>query len=412
MAELSQPLGSQSVAAGIAEREAAENAVRAQNDEASRGRSDTQAAQLSGARDVAFNPASDPQAAAGSSQVAAQLPGSGQSGGLQGASGVAALPGSAGRAGLSQTQPEGEWESLIDAAKGLGYQFPAGVADDRSALMHVLGQAQRNQEADYYAQLGRQLAPHYQGIQSYLQQQKPAQPAQRPEWEAPEFDQKMLALVDRDPASGVFLAKPGVNPAVADAVNQYDRWYQKYGLNPQAAVRPMLEAELPKMLGNVIETKFAEWQRQQTISGIVQRNAEWMYQTGSDGRPQIGVGGQPLPTPEGMRYSQIVGQLERGGMSDPALVDQLARNMLLGEIAQGQLKATRGQVAPAQQQAALASGRPQSNVLQSLMPQDRQGTIGATEPDQTGLSLAEKLRNNLTTAGFTDADFQQFEFGN
>jgi hypothetical protein len=353
---------------------------------------DSAAAQDFGARDVSFNPSGD---LSGGAQGSA-----GGSSGLDAAAGQG--QGGAGAASAS----ESEYESLIDAARGLGYDpGQHNFSDDRQFLLHLLNQQQAKTQEDYYAQLGRQLAPHYQGIQGYLQQNQPqATPATRPEWEPPEFDQQWLSLVQRDPQTGVFLAKPGVNPVIADKVNDYDKWHSKYSANPVAAMKPYVEKTMPDMVRQVFQQEMQSFRRQQQIDGIVQRNAEWMYQN-QNGRPVIGVGGQPVPTTEGLRYGQLVRTLEQGGMADPVMVDQFARQLLLGEMAQGQIKGMQGQAPQAQQQAAIASGRSQANVLQSRSPQDRMSTAGATDPNQTGMSLAEMLRSSLDSAGYTDADF-------
>ncbi len=394
MPELSQDSNSPIVAAGAAELGAADAAIQSQNDFAAGSRSDTNASQVGTARDVAFNPAADSTASST----------------LAGASGVSTLGGAANQGSQAATAAE-QWESLADAARGLGWQGDtAQFGDDRQFLLHLLNSSQARQQEDYYAQLGRQLAPHYQGIQNYLgsqgkpgAHQSPAAPAAIPEWEAPEFDDQWMALVQRDPQTGVFLARPGVNPVIADKVNVFDKWQKKYGSNPVAAVRPMLQAELPKMLGDMIRTELGNFRKEQTVNSIVSRNAEWMYQQ-NNGRPVIGVGGQMVPTPQGMRYGQLVQQLERGGMSDPTSIDGLARQILMGEMAMGQLQQANGQ-APAQQQAnALASGGAQRNVLQSL-GQAGQGLPGHTPQDNTGLSLHEMLSRALETAGYTDADF-------
>jgi hypothetical protein len=352
-----------------------------------------------GDRGLEFNPSNDPASSVGAGQEADAA----------GSSGVAGL------AGQPQGTEGGEWESVVDVARSLGYDFGGQqFSDDRQFVLHLLNTATNRRQEDYYAQLGRQLAPHHQGIQSYLQQQQGQQASrpqqqQRPEWEPPEFDPSWMQLVERDAQSGVFLARPGVDPSIATAVNQYDRWHQKYGHNPVAAMQPYIEQSLPAIVQQQVQAQLQQYRQQQEVDSIVARNSEWMYQRDQQGRTMIGVGGRPLPTPQGARYGQIVQELEQNGMRSPAAVDRIARQVLAGEMAQQQSAA--GQPLPTQQQQqnALASSRSQRNVLQSLTPQQRQQTPAATEPNTEGMSLNEMLRNALDSAGFTDADFQDMD---
>lgn len=403
----------QAIQAGTAERQAASAAIQQQDAAASGARGDTRSSQLppvqqGSSRDIEFNPANEP-ASGVASQAGSQL---------GGASGVAGIQG--GQQQQSQSSPgaSDEWESLMDSARGLGYDFgEQQFNDDRQFLLHLLNQSHANRQADYYAQVGRQIAPHLQSFQQYLgqqqgfqgQQQRQGVPQQqqRPEWEPPEFDREWLQLVDQDPRSGRYLAKPGVNPVIADRVNEFDRWQQKYGQNPVAPVRAMMQHELPGLIQSQVAQAIQQYQHQQTVNSIVDRNSEWMYQRDASGRVAMGVGGVPIPTPQGMRYGQLVQQLERSGMRDPNQVDQFARNLLMGELAQGQLRSGQQQVDPAQQRNGLASSRTQTNQLQSLPASQRQVTPGATEPDATGISLTEMLRANL--AEFSDADFRDID---
>lgn len=386
--------------AGNAELNAASSAIQQQDAGAAGARGDTRSNQLPPAqgnsRGLEFNPSNEPSSGAQPQQGANNT----------GVSGVAGLSGQT--QGSQNAAGTDEWESIRDVVGSLGYQIPAHLSqgDDRAVLLHILNQAQQNQQANYYAQLGQAIAPQYQQFQQFLAQQQPqAQSQQRHEWEAPEFDREWLQLVDQDPRTGRYLAKPGVNPAIADRVNAFDRWQQQYGQNPVAPVRAMMQHELPAMIQQQVQAGIQQYQQQQTVQSIVTANAEWMYQNNAEGRPVIGVGGQPVFTPQGMRYGQLVHQLEKGGMHDPRMIDQTARNLLLGELAQGQLRGNQQQPNQTQVQNALAGGRSQTNPLQSLPAQQRQLTPGATEPDNTGMSLTEVLRREL--APYNDSDFRE-----
>lgn len=389
--------------AGIAERDAAAASIQAQDSANAANRGDMHAGQVAG-RDVAFNPTDT----AAATPAAQGRPASGvQQQATQ----------SAGSSGLSAEaqagQAQAEWQSAMDYARSIGYQVNPRFQDDQSFLLDLIQRADRNTQADYYAQLGQAIAPQYQQVQQYLNQQRgqpqPGQQAARQPWEPPEFNQAWLQLVDRDPASGMFLAKPGADPRIAAAVNVYDQWLQKTNANPVAAMQPYVQQEVPNLVRQEVANALAHYQRQQNVERIVSTNSAWMYANGPDGRPQVGYNGAPVATPAGARYAQHVQTLESQGLRDPVAVDQLARTLLMGEIAMGQQRAAQGDN-QVQQQNALASGGAQQNVLQSLPPQQRAITPGATEPSGEGLSLAELLRRNLDSAGYTDANFNDTEF--
>lgn len=351
-------------------------------------------AQLSGgqARDIEFNPSND------------LSDGGSPEGGSQAASGVSGVGG--------QGSQATDWESVVDVARNLGYDFGGReYRDDREFLRDVLTQATSNRQADYYAQLGRQLAPQYQQIQGYLQQQQAQaqQPQARQPWEAPEFNEQWLGLVDRDPNTGVFLAKPGVNPVIADKVNEFAKWRDNFTSNPIGAIRPFVEQNLPNLVQQQVQQQLAAYQTQQEVQGIIHQNSEWMYQHDANGQQVIGVGGRPVATPNGARYMQLVGELERSGMSSPSQIDRYAKQILMGELARNQVQQGQPAAPDAQAQNALASSRSQRNVLQALGAGQRQQTPGATEPEQQGLALRDRIRLAFDGAGYSEADFQNLD---
>ncbi len=128
-----------------------------------------------------------------------------------------------------QAQAEQQAQTIREAAAFYGLDL-SQFEDDGQAFAHLVQQTQQVRQANYYAQLGQQIAPHYAQVQQYLQQQQAqAQPkAERPAWEAPEFDERWMSLVDKDPNTGVYVAKPGVNPAFAEKVQAYADHVEKW----------------------------------------------------------------------------------------------------------------------------------------------------------------------------------------
>ena len=313
------------------------------------------------------------------------------------------------RGGLTQPnqQATNEWQSIRDAATAYGYQAPANITDDRAFLVHLLQQAQGNRQQDFYAQLGRQLAPQAHGIQQYLSQQtQPQQPAARPEWEAPEFDERWIGLVDRDPTTGLYVAKQGVPHDIATKVNSFVEWKTKYDRNPAAVLNQMVEARASAIAKTTFDEKFAEQSRQQTISRIMSDNSAWLYQVDAAGQRVVNpVTGQPSYSPVGAMYVQQLQAVRQMGVTDPAQQDALAKQLVRGQYAlaqQQQAQAAAGQAGNPQTQQAL--NQPNRNPLQAQPPTQRRKNPAAPEPSQAGMSLTEMLRASLAEEGVTDAD--------
>lgn len=323
----------------------------------------------------------------------------GEAGGAGGGTNAARTPADPNNAG---------WTSIRDAAGQFGYQFGQDVTDDRGALLHLIRQAQRTQESDYYAQLGRQIAPHASLVQQALQQRQAAQAQpQRNEWEPPEFDERWLALVDRDQATGVFLAKPGVAPEVAQKVNEYAEWKARFDRNPAAVLDKLVEQRAQSIARQTVQEQMGQYQAQNVIQQIAAENADWLYQKDEAGRLVVGANGRYVPSPSGARYLDHLRNLGRAGIKDPRTQDYIAKQILAGEHAMAQLASKGGAAQPgaAQVQAGLAAARPNTNALQAQPIQQRRANPVATEPSSAGKSLAEMLRDELAAGGVSDIDF-------
>lgn len=297
-----------------------------------------------------------------------------------------------------------QWQSIREAARAYGYDL-SQYQDDSAALAHLVQAAQRSRQADYYAQLGRQLAPHAQGIGQYLQQQRTPAPAteERPAWQPPEMDDRWLALVERDPSTGVYIAKPGVNPVVADKVNAYSEWMATFAKNPTAVFEQYAQKSLPELVQKQVAQMMGQWQRNQTVDQIMSSNDPWLYARDASGRTQSGMDGRPMLSPMGTRYMQHVQTLAQSGMTDPRMQDTVARRLLMGEMAMAQ-----GAVAPPANPAMAqqAASMPNVNALQGRPALERANTPGATDPNGAGLSLADMLRREFEANGVSDTDFR------
>jgi hypothetical protein len=333
-----------------------------------------------GARELEFNPANEQPA-----------------GGAGGSSGVSDL----GQQGQTGGQ---DWESILDVARQYGHDT-TGYTDDRAFLNALLQNAQRRQQEDYYSQLGRQLAPQHEQIQQFISQQKQGQQQQGPKpWEAPTFDKSWLGMVQYDPASGIYLGKPGAPQYAVDGVNKFVQWQEKFNANPMAVVQPWAEQHVHTQVQQQVQQALASYRKEQAVNTIVAQNSDWIYQKDQLGNLLIGPGGRYVPTPNGMRYGQYINELERAGITDPHLADRYARMHLAQDLAASQQQQQQQQSPAAQRQNAIAGGRQQQNVRQSQPAPTR--PVNEPNPDQAGLSLEDKLKANLEAAGFqNDSDF-------
>lgn len=288
-----------------------------------------------------------------------------------------------------------EWESVREAASGLGYKFDPGIQDDRAAIADLVRSALANRQADYYAQLGRQLAPHADKVSEYIrQQQAPPKPSSPKPWEKPEFDERWVGLVERDPSTGLYVGKPGVPAEVVEKVNRFAEWRANYERDPIGVAREAWREDARQEAMRIYQEQFAQMKRNADIERIVSENSSWLYQTTDSGsRVTDPVTGQPVYTPIGAEYIQGLQEVRSAGVMDPVLQDRLAQELVRGRVAQRELE--RGKKAgSAQSKAAIVPSN--KNPLGALSKRERMVTPGATEPSKAGLSLTEQMRMDLS----------------
>jgi hypothetical protein len=306
----------------------------------------------------------------------------------------------------AETQPL----TIRDAAQQLGFSFgPQAPQDDYTALAQLVNQARQAQQlseqlrqADVYRQLGQHLAPKAQQLGQFLQQQEAPKP--RP-YEPPPFDKRWAELVERDPRTGVFVSKPNVPPAVAEAANAWADWQSRFMENPAEVLRPLIEDRAGEIARQVIHQEMGQYQQQQTIFRLAQANADWAYTKDAQGRFVTDPAtGQWQLTPAGSHYVALVRDLAQMGVADPVHRDQLARQLVSQQLA-AQPPAAPSE-APKRQEQALGKGRPNRNPLQALSSLEREQNPLADEPDRKTLSMRDRLSRAFEEENITDKDFQ------
>ncbi|SIO37461.1 hypothetical protein SAMN05444166_4193 [Singulisphaera sp. GP187] len=314
-------------------------------------------------------------------------------------------------AGATQATSASQWRGIRDVAQDRGFRFDHTVTDDQSALEYLLRRADQNRQADFYAQLGRQLAPQAPQIQNYLQhQQQQAQPAQpqRNPWEAPEFDERWVSLVEQDQATGLFVAKQGVQHEIAQKVNEFVAWKKNYDRNPAAVINGMVEAKAKEIAKSEFQEQFASQQREQTVQSIMADNSRWLFQADASGQRAFDYNGQPILSPLGAAYLEQLKVVRQMGVTDPRHQDKLAKDLVRGQLAAAQYQQQGQQQAQAANQATQqAVAQPNRNPLQALPSAQRRVNPAATDPNEAGLSLSERIMRDLKANGVTDEDIRQ-----
>ena len=301
------------------------------------------------------------------------------------------------------------WESIRAVGARLGYTGLKEFENDESALIHLINLAQRSQQADYYSQLGQAIAPHYQGVQQYLaqqQQDQAAAAAAAKSYQPPDWDPNWMSLVERDATSGLHYAKPGVNPAVAEAVNKRLAWQESFSRDPLAMFESFTRDKLGPLVEQQIQQALVKHTQSQQVDGILRANSEWLYQKDQAGNFVRGPGGFH-PTAAGSQYIGFVDTLAKAGVTDPLLQDQLARQLTAGALAVGQHPG--GAAAqPPRTPAAVTNGRgaPNVNPNQAGGSRGRSTRPGTVEPSPTARSLQDMIRQDLIDSGVTDAELE------
>ena len=314
-------------------------------------------------------------------------------------------------------QAEPSPPTIRDLVTNLGYQFgDTSPQDDYTALVQLAREAQEARQLreqlrqqDVYRDLGRQLAPKADQLQQFFQQaEKPAGP--KP-YEPPPFDKRWASLVDKDEATGLYVAKQGVPREIADKVNAYAQWTADFMENPSKVIKAVVEDQnstFDQRVSQAVQSALAQYQQQQQLMEISRLNAGWFYQKAQDGSVAVSLNGQPQISPLGNQYLGLVRWAAEKGISNPIDRDQLARAVLAQQINAGQpQQADPNAVASQRQARAVPNGRGNRNPLQALSGVARDSNPAATNPDGQGRSLMDQLAAAMEEEGITDRVFKQ-----
>lgn len=303
---------------------------------------------------------------------------------------------------MSQAPPA---TPIRDQVAALGYDV-TGFADDQAALQFLARQAQAGRDGEFYANLGRQVAPHAPQISQWLATQQQAQgPPKRNAWDPPEFDQRWANMVEVDQATGLIKSKPGFDPAIAQKVTAFAEYQDRLRTDP-ALMQQRIDARATEIARTEIRAQFEQYTTQQNVDRILATNAQWLYSRDATGNVQVAHDGRPVPSANGARYFSHVQRLNAAGIKDPIQLDTIARDLLRID-----LQSAQAQAKPATPASRQATAKPNRNPLQSLPATQRDETAGATDPQREGISLRELLQQELAAEGVTDESIYQEVMG-
>lgn len=199
------------------------------------------------------------------------------------------------------------------------------------------------------------------GYQQYQGQQTqpaptlaPATPAQPNIFGLPQFDEKLLNFVAKDPATGQLMNLPGAPLDAAFRVQEYmDNLRQvqsKFFTDPMQFLEKPVAALVEKRAQELYQKQFSQHQQQGTAERILEENKSWLFEVDANGQqvrqwnPATGQE-SPVLSQWGRYYHQCIQQVAAHGITDPVALNQYAIQMC--ENAALRAKFQQSQAAPA-----------------------------------------------------------------
>ena len=299
------------------------------------------------------------------------------------------------------TAPQESWNDIRDYAKANGLDI-SHIADSEAAAKYLIDMARNN---NAYAQYGQQLAPYYSQIQQFLsQQQAPRQqqptPEQKRYFGLPEFNPEWLDFLERD-AAGNVVPKVGAPPDIVGKVVQYQKALQnfqyKFYQQPEQFLQPLIQDAVTPLVQQAIQQNLKGYQDQVFATNFLAQNTNWLHYHDTQGqviRDPV-TGGYAL-TPEGNMFIAHLKRAENMGIRD--LQGQQA-------YAMDQMRLAYYTAQQNQQQAVQNSQAQNQQFLQdrNRRAPNSSGSMGGGQPSQNAqLSLADRLKRDLTQGGITD----------
>jgi hypothetical protein len=316
-----------------------------------------------------------------------------------------------------------DYSDLVGLAQQVGMRVDGNV-DPAQMAREALAELQRQRP---YVDYARQIAPHAQEFNAYLQQRTQAQqpqPTQQPQqnefdpdeylnqqWGAPgwspNWDEAVRrGVVQQDPDSGLYVAAQGYEVATASLVAEMNQaraaqlaqWQQLGKQNPYQsfykAVQEPLRRQWQNDVKSEIEKYFSQQRTQTAIEQFESQNAGWLYSQDAFGNVSASQDGQ--------RLFDELRTLQDAGVQDPQTRLNIAlRSTGLAAKVSGlqspqQVPAQAApQAAPVANQAATPGQQPflRSALERASHAPQMQPGVGQTPPAESVLITEGELKN-------------------
>lgn len=256
--------------------------------------------------------------------------------------------------------PESPMRALF-TGYGLTYENDQAAADMVARMVQNAGEMRE------FADLGRQVAPHYDKIRPIIEATTPGlgvtggpppsqptapqpaaqvpqadQPAAPPfSWDVPKVDNAWYSYCYRDPTSGQWASQRPEYAAYAHRLNEYENWQRSTANRVFTEFPALVQQSMDARLGEM-EKRIEERAQQIAIAVAMETqtaNAQrtWLsqhlgefFRLAPDGRPvQDPVTQQPIQTPRGDLFSAVLARVQRT-VTDPVEAREQAYWMTLG----------------------------------------------------------------------------------
>jgi hypothetical protein len=311
---------------------------------------------------------------------------------------------------VQQAQPTAQQQASFRESFGrYGYDTSRYQSDD-DAMRAVAEQMRVLQSQQHFAQLGQQAMPYWGEFQKFIEQQKQQQAAQQAQqskwWNAPDYDPAWANHIERDPQSGELRLKANAPPDALQNLLKFRDFKAeseiKFFKDPIGTLKPGLEPLVKEIAQRMIQEQLGGYQQQTVVEQLHRRDAPWLYETDEKGQVRYGLDGKPQASIAGRIFDAHTATMLNAGMTNKQEIWEIARKATYADLEMAKRNGQQGQV-PAGGAAPQQTNGP-INRLQTLGTEAANG--GTAQGANTGLSLAERLRQDLQREGITDASFR------
>jgi hypothetical protein len=250
-----------------------------------------------------------------------------------------------------------------------------GIDDDREIAVRLYQAMEREKQASHALAQYQQLLPHtrqyledrpeYEKWLASRSQQQPQQapPQQAPQqeswWNPPQLRDAYKRYIVKD-ENGRDAISPDAPIDARHAISEYFQYRQnfaeKFLTNPEEALSPMVARLAQQQAQEIVQSRFAEMERQQFVSTLEQSNRDWLYDQSGN------------VSPEGEAARNYIEQAKAMGISSP----EARWNYALQMVERDLLYQARDAQARQSQQQAFQSALPQTTRQAAPPPTPRQ----------------------------------------